>query len=853
MLRSHRLERLISGAAVARVPTENRGFAMNTMKTFTSRSSLSLLLCLAGLLSFAAPKAQAQEQKDPPTRVARISYVDGSVSLQPGGQGDWGAAAKNRPMTIGDKLWVDKDSRAELQAGAAAMHLGSMTALSFLNLDQGITQMRLAEGSLNFRVRELRQGDLYEVDAPNLAFTVKEAGAFRIDVDENGDSARVTVIRGEGEVTAGGKTYPVHAEERAEFTGTDNIESHFERAPGPDGLDRWAAERDLKEDNAVSGKYVSRDMPGYSDLDDYGDWRDEPEYGHVWYPREVEPDWAPYSYGYWNWVGPWGWTWVDYSPWGFAPYHYGRWNYFAGGWGWCPGPYYGPPCYGPAFVGFFGGGFGFGVGWFPLGWGEPYYPWFGCSRNYISVVNVHNTYIRNVNVLNNTNIHNINYVNAHNVHAVTAVDRKVFVNGQAVNRGGVHLTPAALKNAQVSNSVGIKPVPRSSLGAVNVRSHVATPPASVQSRAVVARTAPAPAASHAPVHTVNTSRLTAGRVGNSPVNSPAPGRVGNSPANSPANRPANGAMNQHTFTPNNAPAHNAPAVNGPANRPANGAINQHSFTPNAPAHNAPAVNNRPTNSPNTSSVSPRQRDLSQNRPPSAMPNSARTPNAPVGNTASQRPGNSTRVWEAQGNATDSGRAPAGFGRSNQPANVPSQTARLNDSNRPPWARSGAQSSGSINGQSRPSSPSFSNNRPNYSNNGGSYQPPQRTQGNSPAYNNNRGYSQQPTYNPPARSYSPPSRTYSPPSRNYPAPSRSYSPPSHSSSGGGYSGGGYRGGGGSYSGGGGSRGGGGGYSGGGSHASGGGGGSHSSGGGSSHGGGGGGASHGGGGGGSHGHR
>jgi len=787
VLRSHRLERLTSRAKAANVQTEDRGFVMKTM-TFTGRSSLGLLLCFAGLLSFAAPKARAQEEKDPPTRVARISYVDGSVSLQPGGQGDWGSAAKNRPVTIGDKLWVDKDSRAELQAGTASIHLGSMTALSFLNLDEGITQMRLAEGSINFRVSELRQGDLYEVDAPNMAFTVKQAGAFRIDVDENGDSARVTVIRGEGEVTAGGKTYPVHAEERAEFTGTDNnIESHFERAPGPDGLDRWAAERDLKEDNSVSGKYVSRDTPGYSDLDDYGDWRDEPEYGHVWYPREVAPDWAPYSYGYWNWVGPWGWTWVDYSPWGFAPYHYGRWNYFAGGWGWCPGPVFGPPIYGPAFVGFLGGGFGFGVGWFPLGFGEPFFPWFHCRHEFFERINERNTFIRNRNVFN-TNIRNVNFVNAHNVRAVTAVDRKVFVNGQAVNRGGVHLTPAALKGAQVSNSVGIKPVQHSALGAVNIKSHVATPPASVQNRAVVARTAPAQAASHAPVHTVNARNLTAGRVGNSPVNNP---------------------------------------VNSPANRSANSAMNQHAATPNAPAHNSPAMDNRPANSPSSSAVSPRQRDLSQSRPPSAMPNTSRTPNSPMSNsTASPRAGNSSRTWSAQGNATDTGRAPAGSGSSNRPANEPTQMAR-NDANRPPWARSNAPSGAASGQASRPSAPNYNSNRPTNSNSGRSYAPPQQTQRNAPAYNGNRGSSQPRSYNPPpSRSYSAPSapRTYSAPSRSYPAPSRSYSAPSHSYSGSG--GGASHGGGGSPH----SSGGGGGAS----HGSSGGGSSHSGGGSSSHG-------------------
>jgi hypothetical protein len=815
MLRSHRLERLISTAKAAHVQSEDRGFVMKTM-TITGKSSLSLLLCFAGLLSFAAPKARADEEKDPPTRVARISYVDGSVSLQPGGQGDWGSAAKNRPVTIGDKLWADKDSRAELQAGTASIHLGSMTALSFLNLDEGITQMRLAEGSVNFRVSELRQGDTVELDAPNLAFVVKQAGAFRIDVSENGDSTRVTVIRGEGEVTAGGQTYPVRVEERAEFTGTDSVQSHFERSPGPDGLDRWAAERDLKEDNSVSGKYVSRDTPGYSDLDDYGDWRDEPEYGHVWYPREVAPDWAPYSNGYWNWVGPWGWTWVDYSPWGFAPYHYGRWNYFAGGWGWCPGPIYGPPIYGPAFVGFLGGGFGFGVGWFPLGYGEPFYPWFHCRHEFVERINVRNTYIRNTNVFNNTNIHNVNYVNAHNIHAVTAVDRKVFVNGQAVNRGGVHLTPAALKGAQVTNSVGIKPVPHSALGSVNIRSHVATPPASVQNRAVVARTAPAQASSHAPVNTVNARSLTAGRVGNSPVNSS-------------VNRPANGAMNQHTATPS------------------------------APAHNAPAINNRPTNSPSTSAGSPRQRELSQNRPPSAMPNATRTPNASTGNAASPRVSNSPRTWQAQGNATDRGRAPAGFGSSNRPANEPTQLARA-DVNRPPWARSNAPSGAASGQASRPSAPNNSTNRSSYSNNGRSYNPPsqgtqrdapayngnrgssqprsyappQQTQRDTPAYNGNRGSSQPRSYNPPpSRSYSAPSasRTYSAPSRSYSSPSRSYSAPSHSYSGGGSSGGGaYHGGGGGGS----------------PHSSGGGGGA-------SHGSSGGGSSHSGGGSSSHGHR
>jgi hypothetical protein len=826
--------------------------------TFTGRSKPGLLLCVTGLLMFVAPQARANEDRDPPTQVARISYVDGSVSLQPGGQGDWGSAARNRPMTIGDKIWVDKDSRAELQTGQAAFHLGSMTALSFLNLDQGITQVRLAEGSLNFRVRELRQGDVYEVDAPNLAFTVRQAGAFRIDVSENGDSSRVTVIRGEGEIAAGGTNYDVHAGEQAEFNGVENPTYSITRASGLDGLDRWAEQRDLKEDRSVSGRYVSRDMPGYDDLDDYGTWRDEPQYGHVWYPAAVAPGWAPYSYGYWGWVDPWGWTWVDYDPWGFAPFHYGRWAYIGSAWGWCPGPFYGPPVYGPAFVGFFGGGwgsgFGFGVGWFPLGWGEPFFPWFPCSHNFINVINVHNTFINNVNVLN-TNVNNINFVNAHNVNAVTVASRNAFVNGQPINRGAQHLSPSALNGAKVTNSVGLRPTQHSALGSANIKSNVAQPPAAVQNRQVLARTAPAPAASHSPVQTLTNRGMTAGRIGNSQVNGAASanGHAGNSTVNGTAR--INGRVDNR---PGNTPAHSAMTPRQSElsrNRPP-------SAMPNS--NGSSSTSGRFGNAPGNSATTPRQSELSQNRPPSAMANSGRSVNGPTSNNSAQRPGNNSRAWDAQGNVTDRGRAPQGFGSSNRPANAPAQNSPRVMNDRPAWANGGAQRGGNSS-PSQSSAPNYNSNRPNYSNSGRSYEPPQRNS--SPPSNENRGYAQQPSYSnngrsyqPPQRSSSPPSngnrgyaqqpsyspprsyaepRTYSPPSRSYPAPSRSYSTPSPSYSapsrsysygaGGGYSGGGGYHGSGSFGGAGGSHGGGG--------SIGGGGGSHSGGGGS-HGGGGG---------------
>ena len=649
--------------------------------TITGKSRLGLLLCLTGLLSFGtaatvragqnSPQYDNSQQndndpaitngdngadnsnmnsdnvapmgaddgtadvdnaspdaQDPPSRVARLSYFDGSVSFQPGGTGDWAAAERNRPVTIGDKIWADKDARVELQAGQASIRLGAMTAFSFLNLDQNITQMRLAEGTINFRVRELREGDQYEVDTPNAAFTVTQAGAFRIDVNENGDGTIVTVLRGEGEVTAGGKTYKVNGGDLAEFNGTEgNVTYRSDRAPEPNDFDRWAASRDRKEEDSVSARYVSRDTVGYSDLDDNGTWNEEPEYGHVWYPNNVEVGWAPYSYGYWNYVGPWGWTWVDYSPWGFAPFHYGRWNNFGGRWGWCPGPRYGYPVYGPAFVGFLGGGgFGFGVGigvgWFPLGYGEIYRPWYHYRAGgaYLRNINIHNTYIRNVNNITNRNFHS-NYAYAHNTAAVTATSRNAFVNGQLVNRGANRVPAASLRGAQVTNRVGLSPTRASySSGA---RGRVSTPPASVQNRAVIARTSPAAGASRMAVRTMNPGASVNSRAianGRTTVN-----RNNGVSTNNRANGRTNGSFN------NNAGNNHATQPRANSNRPSTNYQNRAAVNSSRGNSNRPPSTNYGRGSDSRGNSSPRNYSApnrsysSPNRGNSAPPRSYSAP------------------------------------------------------------------------------------------------------------------------------------------------------------------------------------------------------------------------------------
>src|SRR5262245_60901296 len=145
----------------------------------------------------------ATPAQDPPTRAARLSYFDGSVSFQPGGQGDWVTAVLNRPLSTGDNLWADKDSRAEFQLGSTSVRIDSETSLTFLDLGDHTTQLRLSQGSIMFRVRHLDDDDHFEIDTPNSAFQVQRAGEYRVDVNSAGNETDVTVWKGRGEVTGG--------------------------------------------------------------------------------------------------------------------------------------------------------------------------------------------------------------------------------------------------------------------------------------------------------------------------------------------------------------------------------------------------------------------------------------------------------------------------------------------------------------------------------------------------------------------------------------------------------------------------------------------------------------------------
>ena len=453
-------------------------------------------------------------QADPPGRVGRLNYIDGLVSFQPAGVNDWVDASINRPLIAGDNIWVSDRGRSELHVGSAALRLGPNTAFEFLNLDDQGVQIRLSEGTLTVRLRNFAQNQIFEVDTPNVAFTLVRPGEYRIDANPDSQSTIITVRDGEGEVTGGGDTFPIYARQQVVVRGDDRISYNLASAPGPDSWDQWCSSRDRREDQSQSARYVSREVAGYDDLDQYGRWDNQPGYGNVWIPTSVSVDWAPYHDGHWAWIAPWGWTWVDDAPWGFAPYHYGRWATFNGRWGWIPGPYDATPVYAPALVAWVGGGrggsgfslsFSIGtvaaVGWFPLGPREPYFPSYQASRGYFTRVNNTNTVINNTTInnyydssRNNTPITNVQYANRNVQNAVTAVPQENFARGRRVTQDARPVPAAQLGSVQVFGAPSIAPQRESVLGArADTASRAARPPANVLTRQVVARTPPPPA------------------------------------------------------------------------------------------------------------------------------------------------------------------------------------------------------------------------------------------------------------------------------------------------------------------------------------------------------------------------
>ena len=358
---------------------------------FRPLGRISATACVAlfglGLIAGAARAQGYSESDDLPARVGRVADLGGVVHHAPEDRAsDWTPIGLNHPVTTGDNLWVGEGGRAEIDVGAGQIRLGGETNVHVSRLDDRAIAFFVAQGRAILRLRVLDPGEVARVDTPNTQITILRPGLYRVDV---APERTVLVVReGEATLPAPGGFQQVLPGQTAVAAGLDPARLSVHHGLATDGFDTWSANRDRRYERSRSATYVSPQMVGYADLDEYGRWESDTVYGAVWYPSLVDAGWAPYRAGHWTWVRGWGWTWVDDARWGYAPSHYGRWVYTGGRWGWCPGGYVARPYWAPAMVGWIGGaGWGLSLtagapvyGWVPLAWGEPFRPWWNnCS------------------------------------------------------------------------------------------------------------------------------------------------------------------------------------------------------------------------------------------------------------------------------------------------------------------------------------------------------------------------------------------------------------------------------------------------------------------------------------------
>lgn len=425
------------------------------MKTYIWR-----LLCVVALLAAAIAPLRA-DSDDPPSRVARLSFLKGDVSFEPSGETEWNQASVNYPLTTGDRIYTNNGGEAEFETGNVALRMNGNTDVSVTNLSDQLMQFGLAEGVMRVRTYDMVSGNEIEIDSPNASFNILGNGNYRVETYPNQDATIVTVNSGEIRVTGNGLEQTLHSGQSAKLTGSDPVQVAWVSPARADDFDNWSNDRDRVFLNSASRQYVGEYVPGYYDLDSYGSWTTVASYGQVWYPRSVAVDWVPYREGRWAWVSPWGWTWIDDEPWGFTPFHYGRWAFINSRWGWIPGEAVVNvrPVYAPALVAFVGGG-GFAlnvvsgppVAWFPLGPREPFYPWYHHSDNYVRNVNVRYVNVTNIRV---TDVTNIRYVNREV--ATTAVPARVFRGGEPVARQIVRVDRDQIDRATIIGHPDVAP------------------------------------------------------------------------------------------------------------------------------------------------------------------------------------------------------------------------------------------------------------------------------------------------------------------------------------------------------------------------------------------------------------
>src|SRR5450631_2751454 len=157
---------------------------MGRTSTFRFLALTGTLLLTAGFFT----TARAQDPDDLKRGVARISLMNGDVSVRRGDSGEWVAAVINAPLLTDDRVATGPNSRAEVQFDASnLLRLGANGDLRLTQLEYGRTQLQLAKGIMTYRVLRATENNV-EIDTPSLSVRPAREGSFRLSVNDAGET-----------------------------------------------------------------------------------------------------------------------------------------------------------------------------------------------------------------------------------------------------------------------------------------------------------------------------------------------------------------------------------------------------------------------------------------------------------------------------------------------------------------------------------------------------------------------------------------------------------------------------------------------------------------------------------------
>jgi hypothetical protein len=281
-------------------------------------------------------------------RIVRLSFVEGTVTLQRPDIADWAAAPINTPIQEGFKLSTAEKSFAEVEfENTSTARLGQDSLVDFNQLvitpsGGKVNRLTLEQGYATFNVNP--EGvDTFEVKAQDTTITLAATATTRFRVDLDQGAMRVEVFKGAADVSS-----PYGQQTLTKDMVLDirpGTEQAFNTSQGitKDSWDQWVDERDNQESvvrNSPTPSVYSSDNSnsyyGWNDLSNYGNWNYFPGSGYGWAPMAAY-DWSPFSVGRWCWYPGFGFTWISSEPWGWLPFHYGGWLFQPGfGWTWFP-------------------------------------------------------------------------------------------------------------------------------------------------------------------------------------------------------------------------------------------------------------------------------------------------------------------------------------------------------------------------------------------------------------------------------------------------------------------------------------------------------------------------------------